>query len=111
MAVNICEEFCLRIEDGQCVSVCDTWPNIGALVTVFLKNALVLAGVLFLLLLIFGGLGLIMGAGSGDAKKTAQGQKTITTALVGFFLVVAGYWLIQLIEIVTGINFINPNLK
>jgi len=108
---KIGDEFCLRIENGKCVTVGSLWPNLGALIGVLLKNALILSGFIFLLLLIFGGFGLIMGAGSGDAKKTAQGQQSITTAAIGFALVVGAYWIIQLIEILTGVKILNPQLQ
>lgn len=84
------------------------YQTLGGLVSILLKNAYLLAGILLFLLLIFGGLGLIMSAGSGDAKKTAQGQQAITTALIGFLIIFASYWIIQIIETVTGLNILNP---
>jgi hypothetical protein len=109
--VDISNEFCLRIQGGQCIAIKEVIPNLGVLISILLKNALVLAGVIFFFLLIFGGFGLIMGAGSGDAKKTAQGQQALTTAGVGFILVVTSYWLIQIIETRLGISITNPQLK
>ncbi len=102
--VSIGNETILR--PGKSIS--SVYGNLGVLVSVFIKNAYVLAGILLFLLLIFGGLGLIMSAGSGDAKKTAQGQQAITTALIGFLIIFASYWIIQIIETVTGLNILNP---
>jgi len=66
------------------------------------------AGLLFLL--IFGGFSLIIGAGNGDPKKAQQGQKAITSALIGFAIVFLSYFIIQTIEIFTGLDILNPNL-
>lgn len=104
---NIREEFCLRIVDGKCITI---GYSLGSLISVLLKNALILSGFIFLFLLIFGGFSLIMGAGSGDAKKTAQGQQALTTAGVGFALVVGAYWIIRIIEILTKISILSPKL-
>jgi len=80
----------------------------GALISIILKNVYVLAGVFLLVLLIFGGVSIIMGAGQGDAKKTGQGKKVATAAVIGFFIIFASYWIIKLIEFITGVNIFNP---
>jgi len=58
--------------------------------------------------LIFGGISIIVGAGSGDTKKLEQGKKTLTGALAGLLIVVTSVWLIQIIEKVTGLNLLSP---
>lgn len=73
----------------------------GTIVTVFLKNALVIAGVITLIFLVLGGFSVIMGAG-GDAKKMQEGQRTLTTAVVGLVIVVTAYWMIEIIQYITG---------
>jgi len=82
----------------------------GDLISVILKNVYVLAGVLLFVLLIFGGISIIMNAGSGDAKKTAQGQKAVTAAVIGFLIIFASYWIIQIIEFITGTKILEPGL-
>ena len=67
-----------------------------------------LAGVITFILLIFGGISIIVGAGSGDTKKLEQGKKTLTGALAGLLIVVTSVWLIQIIEKVTGLNLLSP---
>jgi len=79
----------------------------GVLISVLLKNVYMLAGVLLLVLLIFGGFSIIMGAGQGDAKKTGQGKKAATSAVVGFLVIFASYWIIQIIQIITGVEILN----
>ena len=84
-----------------------TFKNLGDVVNVLLKNAFVIAGVIFLVLLIFGGFTFIVSAGSGDAKKSEQSKQTITAAVTGLVLVFASYWIIQIIEIITGVKILN----
>ena len=55
----------------------------------------------------FGGFSIIMGAGQGDAKKTGQGKKAATSAVVGFLVIFASYWIIQIIQIITGVEILN----
>ncbi len=85
----------------------ETFKNLGDVVNVLLQNAFVIAGVIFLVLLIFGGFTFIVSAGSGDAKKSEHSKQTITAAVTGLVLVFASYWIIQIIEILTGIKILN----
>ncbi len=85
----------------------NTFPNLGVLVNVLLKNIISLAGIIFLGLLIFGGLQLIIGAGSNDAKKTETGKQAVTNAVIGLVIVVSAFFIVQVIEMVTGVTIFN----
>ena len=80
----------------------------GDLVSVIVWNAFMLAGVISFLLLIFGGFGFIVGAGAGDTKRVESAQKTITGAIMGLLIVVTSYWIIQVLEKLTGVNLLTP---
>lgn len=82
------------------------FADFGSLVSVILSNAYIIAGVVVLFLIVFGGLGVIMGAGSGDQQKTGQGRQAITAGVIGFLIIFASYWIIQLIEAITGISIL-----
>lgn len=84
--------------------------GVSSLVSTILKTTLTVAGVIFLCLLIFGGFNLIMGAGENDPKKAAQSQAIITDAVIGFLVVILSYFIIQVIQVVTGVNILNSNL-
>ena len=90
-------------------SPAQSFPTIGSLVNVLLRNVLVIAGVFCLVLLILGGFSFIVSAG-GDAKAKEKGKSTITSALTGLVLIIAAYWIIQIIEIITGIKILNSGL-
>ena len=76
--------------------------DIGTLVNVVLRNAFVIAGIITLFLLIFGGFGFIMSAGSGDAKGMQKGKQAITAALIGLVLVVLSASIVNIIGVLTG---------
>lgn len=84
--------------------------TIGPLISSLLKNSLTLAGIIFLALLIFGGITVIISAGSGDSKKSSQAQQTITSALIGFAIVFSSYFIIQIISLITGVEILNSGL-
>jgi hypothetical protein len=84
-------------------------PNLttfGMLVTAIVRNAFMLAGVLSLILLIFGGFQFIVAA--GDAKKAEQGRMAMTGAVTGLVLVLGSFLIIEIIEVLTGLNILSP---
>jgi len=85
-------------------SLAGVFPDLGKLVGVILFNAYVLAGIIFFLLLLFGGFGVIMGAGGSNPEQTAKGGKTVAAALGGFLIIFLSYWIIRIIEVITGID-------
>ena len=87
-----------------------TYSSSSVLISIILKNSLIVAGIILLGLLIFGGITVIMSAGSGDSKKASQGKSAITSALIGFAIVLLAYTIIQIIQVITGLNILNSNL-
>ena len=106
-AINIGEQLWLK--EGVGIGQSPTYKTPGGLISLLLKNVYMVAGIILFFLLLFGGLNFIIGAGSGDPKKTAQGQQAVTQALLGFLLIFTSYWIIQLISFVTGVNILNPS--
>lgn len=86
-------------------------PNLttfGMVVSVIVKNAFVLAGIISFILLIFGGFTVIVSA--GDAKKAQQGKAAVTGAVTGLLLVLGSFLIVQIIHVITGINILNSSL-
>lgn len=98
----------VNIGDPKVFSPAGTFQTFGDLVNVIVRNAFMLAGVITFILLIFGGISIIVGAGSGDTKKLEQGKKTLTGAVAGLLIVVTSVWLIQIIERITGVLILKP---
>lgn len=80
--------------------------NFGMVVSAIVKNAFVFAGLISFILLILGGFNVIVAA--GDAKKAQQGKAAITGAVTGLLLVLGSFWIVQVIEVVSGVHILSP---
>ncbi len=90
-------------------SPAQVFDNFGQLVSVFLKNATMLAAIIFFILLVMGGFGIIAGAG-GDAKKLEQGKQAMTAAVIGFVVIVTAIWIVDIIGKITGLPLLSPGI-
>jgi len=99
LAINIGEKFFGENSNTPLAEI----SGIGSLVTIVVNTAFVLAGIILLFFFIFGGISIIAGAGKDNPEQAAKGKQAITSALLGFIVVFAAYWIVQLIELVTGI--------
>ncbi len=94
------------VDAGATRSVGMVYRSVSDFINLLLPLAFVVAGLILLFLLIGGGFAII--AGGGDAKSVENGQKQITSAVLGFAVIFAAYWIIKVIEIVTGLEIFNP---
>ena len=54
---------------------------------------------------------MIASAGSSNPEGAEKAKKAATSALVGFVVIFVAYWIIRVIEEITGIKFVTqPNL-
>jgi hypothetical protein len=84
--------------------------GVGNLVSIILSNAVVLAGVIMLFLMLIGGFGIIMGAGQDNPETAAKGRKAVTAAVIGFIIIFASYWIIKIVETITAVKILKPGL-
>lgn len=96
----------LLLKPGETIESVTAYQTLGGFISVILPNAYILAGIIVFGLLLFGGLGVIMGAGQDDPEKVQKGQKAITAALIGFLVIFGSYWLIQIISTITGLEIL-----
>lgn len=80
--------------------------GIGTLVSNITQAAIVIAGVILLFLLVGGGVAMVIGAGNNNPETAAKGKQAATSALIGFIIVFAAYWIVKLIEMITGITIL-----
>jgi len=99
LAVDIGKEFKFG---NQGVGQIEGYKTLGGFISSLLPNVYVIAGLILLFLTLFGGFGLL--SAGGDKEKIAQGSKTITAAVVGFAIIFVSFWLIKLIEVLTGVT-------
>jgi TRAP-type C4-dicarboxylate transport system permease small subunit len=86
------------------------YSNTSQIVSPLLKNFLTIAGIIFVILIIAGGIGMMASAGKNDPKKAEASQKTITSAIIGFVVVFCAYFIIQIIEVLTGVKILESGL-
>jgi hypothetical protein len=71
----------------------------GSLISALLPNIVMLAGVIFFLLLLYGAFKLIIESGKNHSAQAAQKAKDyITFALIGFLIVVSAYFILQIVS-------------
>lgn len=90
--VDIGEKFKFRDKGVNLV-----FPDLGSFINVLLPNVYVLAGLILLVLLIFGGLTFILNAGKRP-EEMAKGSQALTAALIGFVLIFLSYWIINIVN-------------
>lgn len=80
--------------------------GVGKYVSAIITGAISISGVLLLFILIMGGIGMITGAGNDNPEKVEKGKKAVNSALIGFVVVFMSYWIVKLIESITGLNLL-----
>ena len=80
----------------------------GQLVSIIISNILVLAGIVMVFFMVAGGIGIIAGSNQDNPERAAKGKQALTFALIGFAVIFASYWIIQIIEQFTGLSILNP---
>jgi len=70
--------------------------TIGDVINVILLYLIPLAGVILLLVLIWGGYDFLLSG--GNPEKVKKGKAKITTALIGFLLLVGSFFIVRVIS-------------
>ena len=73
----------------------------GGVISRLLSFAFPIAGLILFIMLFWGGFEILYG--SSTSKSMEAGKNRITSALIGFFLLFASFWIIQILEEVLGI--------
>ena len=92
---------------GSSSSNLSSITGVSVYVQNFITGAISVAGIILLFMLVGGGIAMISGAGKNDPKSVEQGKKAATSALVGFVVVFFAYWIVRLIETITGLKLIS----
>lgn len=79
--------------------------TIGDIVSKLLPYLFVMAGLLLLLYLLYGGISLMLSG--GDPKAIQSAKDKITGAVIGFIIVFASFWIVELISRLLGITIIS----
>lgn len=88
---------------NQAIKLNPNVSTIGGIIGTFLNYAFVIAGLILFIMIIWGGFEMLSGAGDPKAQEAAK--KRITASALGFILLFASYWIMQILGIVTGASF------
>ncbi|HEX8923409.1 MAG TPA: hypothetical protein VF828_01605 [Patescibacteria group bacterium] len=110
LAVNLGDTPFGQASNGHTTTLSMLFPRVSSLINLIIPNAFTLAGVLLLVLLIVGGAQYIINAGGDDPKKMAQAQSIITDAVIGFFIVFLAFVIIQIVQVITGLEILHPSI-
>ncbi|MBI2611608.1 hypothetical protein HYW54_02560 [Candidatus Gottesmanbacteria bacterium] len=78
------------------------FETFGELVSTLAQNFILVAGVIFLILILIAGFGLIRAAGSQDAQAMEKNKNFLTYAIIGFVIIFSAFWVVQIINAITG---------
>jgi len=88
----------------------EIFNSLSSFLNMLLPNIFIIAGIIFLILLIFAGFGVIVSAGSGNPDGAKKAKDAATQAATGLFLIFGAYWIIQIIQFITGVKIFNSLL-
>lgn len=79
--------------------------SLNAFISQVLPNIYTASGVLLLVYAVIGGFMLVTAA--GNEEQAGKGKQALTNAIIGFIIIFASYWIIQIIEILTGVTILS----
>lgn len=98
----------LTLQGGETIGNVGAFQSVGALLSSWLPNIYIISGLILFFLVLLGGFTMITNA--GNQEKLAQGQKVLTSAIIGFVILFGSYWIIQIIQVLTGVPILGSGL-
>ena len=87
------------------------FSNIGQTISYLLPNIIGVSAIIMFFLIMGAGFSMLTNAGNeASAQDKAKAKAALTYSVIGFLLVVAAYFILQVIGVVLGVDFINPKL-
>jgi hypothetical protein len=81
----------------------------GDLISTLLPNIIIIAGVIFLFLIVGAGFSMIIGAGSQKSpQEAAKAKAALTWGIIGFLLVISAYFILQAVQYMLGVDLLSP---
>ena len=85
---------------GQCAKY--IFPTFGSLFTSIINFALAAGGLLFFIIILWGGIRYMLSR--GDEKQLMDARQTLSNGVIGILIIVSVFAIIKLIELATGAN-------
>ena len=105
MAVDIGKYFNLGTKTAGSITEYNDPGGLFTILSVVLRNIYVIAAVILFIFILVGGAGMILNA--GNVEKQKQSSKTLGSAVAGFLILFLSYWIIKLVQLITGIQIIS----
>ena len=77
------------------------FQTLGGVISAFLPKILLVAGIIFFIMTVVAGVGVIAGAGREDPHAQERAKAFFTNALIGLVIIFTSYWIVQLISFMT----------
>lgn len=100
LAVDLGEAYLL---DGT-TPVADRFSSPAQLINILLPNVFTIAALILFFYIIGAGFKMVMNP--DNKKSTEEGKKAITYGIGGFILLFASYWIVQIIQYITGVTIL-----
>lgn len=97
-APNIDLGDCLQLSSG--VPVSGVYDTPAFLVNLIVKNLFVIGGVIIFIMIFYAGFKFIQ----DTTKGKDEAQKILTAALIGAITMFSAYWILQIVQVLTGVN-------
>jgi hypothetical protein len=88
----------LVLKDGTPVQ--EVFNSTDDMINLIVKVIFVGAGFFLFLMIIGAGFSLVQ----GDSKDKDKAKTTMTSAIIGFMIMFGAFWIMQIIQLITGIN-------
>lgn len=105
-----CDPSQAGIDLGSCItlgknsqSVADVYQQPADLVNVVVRNLFIVAGIIIFFMIIYAGYQFI----EKDAKGIEEAQSIMTAAVGGLVVMFVAYWIVRIIEAVTGMQLLS----
>lgn len=95
--VNIKDFWQLSGEGGK-----GGFSSLADVVSNILPKILLLGALISFIIIIIAGIGVISGAGGGDAHDAESKKNILTYAIIGLVIMFGAYWILQIINFVTN---------
>ncbi len=92
------------VKDKALLSMNQGKPKLGDIVTDIIPHLFVFAGILMMLMVLWGGIHLMIAG--GDPEGIKEGRAKITWGLVGFLVVFASYFIVQIVSAIFHISIL-----
>ena len=80
----------------------DSFDNPAQIISELFPRILIIASIILFFLIVIAGVGIIAGAGKDDPHAKEKSRNFLTYAVIGFIIIFGAFWILQIINFITG---------